>query len=244
MDETEALAKLRWRDPIEEEDREFVLLEGASITIGRASYNDIRIPEQHVSRQHAVVQYREGLFMINDLGSSNGTYVNDQRILKPFPLSAGDKIRLYVPEMDFLALQTGDLEEAEETGQIFVAHDRGGGVLLVTNGPQEGQSFALQLDQITIGRATSNATWEIGLQDPSVSRPHAQIRRSGEQWTLYDLNSSNGTSVNNQRVMKSGCMLTDGDIVTLGASILMFRIGWDAPPADNERGTPTAPFKG
>ena len=53
----EPLAKVIWEDVITEERREYVLTEGATATIGRSSNNDIQIPEQHVSRQHAVIRY-------------------------------------------------------------------------------------------------------------------------------------------------------------------------------------------
>lgn len=109
------VARLQWEDPQTHEKREHLLTEGATATIGRSSNNDIQIAEQHVSRNHAVINYREGVFMVNDLGSSNGTFVNDQAVEAPFPLFAGDEIRLYVPVIRFLAFQTGQLPEGPST---------------------------------------------------------------------------------------------------------------------------------
>ncbi len=225
------LAKIRWVDPLTNDAREFVLTEGATASIGRSSANDIRIAEQHVSRQHCVVRYRDGVFMIHDLKSSNGTFVNDELIAEPYPLFAGDIIRLYVPQLTFMAATTGDLEMAEETGRLIVASlAEGDGSLIITNGPQEGQTVTLQKERVVIGRATSSATWEIAVRDPSVSRPHARLERKDKRWHIYDLGSSNGTTVNNVRVnTKDGYALVDGDTIALGNALLLFRTGWRAP---------------
>jgi pSer/pThr/pTyr-binding forkhead associated (FHA) protein len=225
----EIVATLKWEDPETHEILEYQLATGATITIGRSANNDIQIAEQHVSRQHAVINYRDGVFMINDLNSSNGTFVNDNQVQEPFPLFAGDEIRLYVPIIKFLAYQTGHSPEGPST-VIKATNPAGQGSLIVTNGPQEGQTIPLLLNRITIGRATSNATWEVLLQDPSVSRPHARLEKKEEAWRLTDLGSSNGTRVNNKVVdARFPAMLQDGDTIELGSSVLVFRTGWKSP---------------
>jgi pSer/pThr/pTyr-binding forkhead associated (FHA) protein len=220
----DVLAKLQWTDPDSHEIREYLLVEGSTATIGRSSNNDIQIPEHHVSRQHAVVSYRDGIFMINDLGSSNGTFVNDNRVTEPYPLFAGDEIRLFVPLLRFLA---ADGDEIPEPEGLTIPATTDQCVLLVTNGPQEGQSIPLLVDSVTIGRATVTATWEVLLQDPSVSRPHARLERRGTQWFLVDLGSSNGTRVNSTIVVtQDAYALRDGDTIELGGSVLLFRSHW------------------
>jgi pSer/pThr/pTyr-binding forkhead associated (FHA) protein len=228
MIEPEALAKLVWTDPTGGQRREYVLTEGATVTIGRSSNNDIQIAEQHVSRQHAVITYRQGVFMINDLGSSNATFVNDQKVEEPFPLFAGDVIRLFVPEIRFAPVEADDMAEARKTGSFALpAAPNAQCCLVVTNGPQEGQTIALLLDTLTIGRATTTATWEILLQDQSVSRPHARLKRSSGAWEIFDLGSSNGTYLNSERLeSEQSYPLTNGDTLTLGSSKLLFRVGW------------------
>lgn len=224
----EALAKLVWTDAVQHAQHEYVLVEGATATIGRSSNNDIQIAEQYVSRQHAVIQYREGIFMLSDLGSSNGTFVNDKPIQEPFPLFAGDEIRLYDSVITFMAVRAGDAELAQQSGMLITAASLDGqGSLMITNGPQEGQNIPLLLDTVRIGRATNNAEWEILLQDRSVSRPHAQIEHRDDGWYLRDLSSRNGTRVNGQAVTTDIWQLRDGDTIILGSSILLFRIGWE-----------------
>lgn len=222
-----SLAKITWRHPQTDVVQEFVLTEGATATIGRQAGNDICIPEQHVSRQHAVITYREGIFMIDDLGSANGTFVNDQQLTESFPLASGDVIRLYVPVLYFSAtVSEEDQRQAEEMGTLITATvSTGKGKLIITTGPQEGTTIPLLINMVTIGRATSKANWEVGLQDPSVSRPHARLQLVDSTWVLHDLGSANGTLVNSTVVTEKGRPLRDGDILTLGSTILLFRAG-------------------
>lgn len=225
-DSPRGLAKLTWVDPNTGEEKDFLLMEGVTITIGRSMTNEISIREQHVSRQHAVISYQYGMFMISDLGSVNNTFVNDQELKEPFPLASGDVIRLYVPELRFSSIVTSEDEErARQTGAFILpttnnSHPR----LIVTAGPQEGTEFPITGNRITIGRATANAEWEIGLQDRAVSRPHVKIEREHDSWVLTDLGSSNGTLVNNKLVAQSET-LHDGNVLLIGETTLLFRLG-------------------
>jgi pSer/pThr/pTyr-binding forkhead associated (FHA) protein len=226
-DQPLSLAKIKWTDPKTGETQEYVLTEGATASIGRLDTNDIMIPEQHVSRQHAVINYRDGIFMITDLGSANGTFVNDRQLEAAFPLASGDEIRLYVPVLIFSAVVTPEDEKlAQESGMYIVATtSTGKGKVVITTGPQEGNVIPLLLNRVTIGRATSKANWDIALQDPSVSRPHAQLELVNNIWTITDLGSANGTMVNGTAVTEKGRMLRDGDIIAVGATLILFRGG-------------------
>jgi pSer/pThr/pTyr-binding forkhead associated (FHA) protein len=221
----EGLAKVTWEDPQTLERREFVLAEGATASIGRLPENDISIPERHVSRQHAVITFRDGVFMIADLGSVNGTFINDKRLTSPFPLAHGDKIRLYVPLLGFSAMVSEEeRESARKTGTMIVpASANGRPRLVATTGPHEGTEFTLFDDIITVGRATPDANWDITLNDPAVSRPHCRISKKGDNWSLMDLGSINGTELNGTPVTAVPMTLKDGDVVNIGVSKLMFR---------------------
>ncbi len=65
-----------------------------SYTLGRSRICDIPIPHQYLSRQHSKLEYREGQWWLMDLGSKNGTFVNDRRIAEPTPVKAGDRLRI------------------------------------------------------------------------------------------------------------------------------------------------------
>jgi hypothetical protein len=68
---------------------------GASLRIGRADDNDLPIPSPGISRYHAVIERASTGYTIADLGSANGTSVNDQCIAGPTALHPGDVITLY-----------------------------------------------------------------------------------------------------------------------------------------------------
>ena len=62
------------------------------IEIGRAVDNDIVITSKRVSREHACIRRVGRKWLLEDLGSANGTYLNGERILSPVELRDGDKI--------------------------------------------------------------------------------------------------------------------------------------------------------
>jgi pSer/pThr/pTyr-binding forkhead associated (FHA) protein len=64
-----------------------------TLTVGRSSEADICIPIEEISRQHARLQSTPGGLVVEDLGSANGTFVNDRRIHAPTRLEAGDEVR-------------------------------------------------------------------------------------------------------------------------------------------------------
>ncbi len=227
----DGLAKLTWQDPESGDIREYVLAEGATASIGRLPHNEIHIPERHVSREHAVINFRDGIFMLTDLNSANGTFVNDKRLTDPFPLAHGDVIRLYVPVLNFSAVVTdAEMEQARSTGTLIVPVAAGGTPTLhITSGPQEGAAIPLLTPALTIGRATRNATWDISLQDRTVSRPHCAIRLADDgTWTIVDLGSANGTMVNGIPVQPDEPQpLHDGAVLVIGETTILFRMSSD-----------------
>jgi Protein of unknown function (DUF3662)/FHA domain len=75
-------------------------------------------------------------------------------------------------------------------------------------------------DDATIGRLPE---CDVTLDDPSVSRRHARIWRTGGTWAIQDLGSTNGVKVNGSRVGESD--LTDGDRLQLGSVAMQFSVG-------------------
>lgn len=222
------LAKLIWADPQTAETHEHVLMEGASVTLGRDDCNTICIRERHVAPRHAVIHYRGGAFELVDLGSAYGTFVNDQRLHGAQSLKSGDTIRLYTPLLLFsTTVSPEDQRRAQESGHYTPPPPlppTGNAELTITNGPHEGETIALLLDGITIGRATNSAAWEICLQDPTISRPHARLERDAQGWTIHDLGSSNGTTVNGKTLADPVTRLQNGDVLGVGNTVALFRV--------------------
>jgi pSer/pThr/pTyr-binding forkhead associated (FHA) protein len=70
-----------------------VRLDGTT-TIGRAVECELRLDDTYVSQQHARIFDRGGNWYVEDLGSTNGTFVNEQKLVAPAMLSPGDTIRV------------------------------------------------------------------------------------------------------------------------------------------------------
>jgi pSer/pThr/pTyr-binding forkhead associated (FHA) protein len=76
-------------------------LRPGSLTIGRGGDVDIAIDDRRVSRRHAAVEPAPGGAVLSDAGSTNGTWLNDQRLTGPALLRDGDRIRVGRVELRF-----------------------------------------------------------------------------------------------------------------------------------------------
>ena len=70
-----------------------VRLDG-TLQVGRAEACQIRLPDTYASSFHARIYSRDGSWFVEDLGSTNGTYLNQRRVTAPAELRAGDRIRI------------------------------------------------------------------------------------------------------------------------------------------------------
>lgn len=93
-----------------------------ALTIGRGQSNDVVIVDQRASRDHARIQRQDHHFLLQDLQSTNGTWVNGQKI-EQVRLKDGDKIKIGETQFHFKAPGVGDQE---------IAHFLGGVQLLAT----------------------------------------------------------------------------------------------------------------
>ncbi len=95
----------------------------------------------------------------------------------------------------------------------------GVGLVIVTHGPGEGSRFVLDSDLVSAGR---HPECDLFLDDVTVSRHHAEIRRDEEGYHLRDLGSLNGTYLNRTRT--DDVLLTAGDELQIGRFKLVFLI--------------------
>jgi hypothetical protein len=103
---------------------------------------------------------------------------------------------------------------SREARRIDSAPDRGQ-ALLVGNGRRN----VLGGSRVVIGRSREA---DIVLQDPNISRRHAELRRGDGGWQIVDLGSTNGIKVNGRRV--DNAALRPGDQVTIGVTDLTFEL--------------------
>jgi pSer/pThr/pTyr-binding forkhead associated (FHA) protein len=71
-----------------------------TLQVGRAEACQIRLPDTYASSFHARIYSRDGSWYIEDLGSTNGTYLNQRRITAPAELRAGDKVKIGKTTLD------------------------------------------------------------------------------------------------------------------------------------------------
>ena len=88
--------------------------------------------------------------------------------------------------------------------------------LTMRSGPNPGTVYALDSDQISIGRDSTN---EIPVNDAEVSRHHSRLTFQGGKYVLEDMGSTNGTFVNGQR-LTGPRVLKSGEVVSLGEQIV------------------------
>ncbi|MCB2180034.1 FHA domain-containing protein [bacterium] len=186
-----------------------------SILVGRSPHADLQIPNNFgfVSADHFRVQRQGESFSVTDLESTNGTVLNNQPMapLEPMPLASHSIIRL------------GDDRFGVSIGFTFInPEEKGfadGGFLAAA------PSMVLERpSEITIGRLEDS---DIHLDAPDVSRRHAKITFDGEKFTIQDLNSRNGTYVNNQLVTQA--QLKEDDLIRIGNYLLTFQEGQITP---------------
>ena len=200
------------------------------VSIGRAAECAVILPSTAVSRNHASVYlHDDGRVIIADEGSANGVEVDGKFISKPVVVSERSRITI----SDFsLTLERGETQqvvqrmpqvegvEREELLTVLEARVDAGALLASTSlqlvgrgGPYDGTVFTVDKPLMTVGRVEPS---DVVLDDPSISRQHAQLRlaATADRFTVLDLRSSNGTFVDGQKIKRAEC--ADGSIVRFG----------------------------
>jgi uncharacterized membrane protein YdfJ with MMPL/SSD domain/pSer/pThr/pTyr-binding forkhead associated (FHA) protein len=179
-------------------------LGGDPLSIGRAEAGAGTLGDDpELSRRHAQVFERDGRLFVEDLGSTNGTFVNGNRIQGRIELGPGDKLVVGSTAM-----------ELEGPARV----EEGGAALEVVSGPGKGLRLALGPEPVVIGRE-EEGDGKLG-DDPELSRRHARVYASGGRIAVDDLGSLNGTYVNGRRIDQA-TELEPGDKLWLGNTTLM-----------------------
>ena len=88
----------------------------ACMRIGRGPDVDLEIDDKEMSSAHASISFEAGVFHLTDLGSTNGTLVNDKKVVNQ-ALSPGDRIRIGGPVLQFV------MEKREAAPRVYVLAD-------------------------------------------------------------------------------------------------------------------------
>ena len=204
------------------------------ITLGRATTNDIVLNDNRLSRSHARLECDPASCTLIDLGSSNGSYVNERRVERML-LQPGDLITLggsrFRYELSMPAEEAGmtvidieaDLERAIDQEVLPFAINETNQPRLVVVTPRRTWEVLLgDIDTLSIGRTDAN---QLVLEHPRVSRNHAEVQRRGGIFVLRDLGSSNGTWHGEERVDQ--LILQEGDEFKIGDASIVFKSGFE-----------------
>ena len=224
--------------------REYAIA-GASLVFGRDASCDVVVPGKDVSRRHAEIMQTPKGYLIVD-SSTNGTSVNDARIEGQRLLARADVITIGEEKFRFYADTAAAPSENPQPGPAASAPAAGppptppkgerlretvhgvpsaprpsGAPLasfLVRGGALKGQRLGVKTPVVNIGRADYN---DLVLPDESVSTTHAKLQRREGVWILVDLDSTNGSFVDGDRI-KGEAPLVPGATVRFGDISLVF----------------------
>ncbi|MET1255805.1 FHA domain-containing protein [Aliikangiella maris] len=219
----------------------FSLSDGA--IIGREKAADIVVPMSFVSRQHAKVAIRKDNLFIEDLNSSNGTYVNGERVLscelrngdeikidefkfsvlgpanpsgnKPRTLVKDKKTKKSVEKSAVKSTTNGNVRAAEFNKKVF---------LHGLSKDAEGKVFEITNAENHISRMLGH---HLSTSEKSVSARHVYLIDTELGWEIKNNGASDGLLVNGK--MQSRAVLQDGDEVIVGGTLLKFQSVGDQP---------------
>ncbi|MBZ0277994.1 MAG: FHA domain-containing protein [Anaerolineae bacterium] len=194
------------------------------VMIGSGSKNDIVILDNDVSREHCKLVRVLADYEVHDLNSKHGTFVSGQRLRSPWLLTPGTIIELGDSvTLEYLRGETTEVAQSDMPRQRWSATPSPDSpppveahpFLVLVTGPKPGTIYPLRTGTISLGRDLTN---DILIQDPEISRFHLRLRHTDAGYELEDLNSTNGTLINGERV-KGKVLLNVEDIVQVGTMV-------------------------
>jgi ABC-type multidrug transport system ATPase subunit len=185
-----------------------------AVIIGRGPEARIRCTDSRVSRRHLVVRSEHGGWLVEDPGSSNGTFRNGDRVER---LVLHEAVTLHLGDPSSGVVVELEPDRGDETVIVDAAAMRlDDGSTRLYQAPPPASS-----DTVRIGRSADN---DLVLEDLQVSRHHAELSRDASgDWVLVDLGSHNGTFVNGSRITRE--RLAETDLVSFAGQLLRFAGG-------------------
>ncbi len=161
------------------------------LSIGKNNTNDVVIKNDAVKEFHAQILLRGEKVFLKDITGNNGCYVNEKKI-EEAELKAGDIIKLNSVEMEVL-----DGKHLSK-GKSKPKSSENGWSLISNNSWLEGQAFQLS-GKCIIGRGMN---CDITIPGTHLSRQHCELTVKGTRLHVKDLGSSNGTFINEKKVVE------------------------------------------
>ncbi|MEJ2533730.1 MAG: FHA domain-containing protein [Halioglobus sp.] len=187
----------------------------------------------HLSRRHARIFMEDGGLYVADLGSRNGTRLNDKPVeFRPVRLLPGDKLS-FASQLDYEVAIRGQ-EEASATAAPDLS-------LTLQPVDDEAGQEPIVVSRFPFLVSKSDPAFSASAASDYLSRRHAHFFiRGGKLW-LEDLGSTNGTFLNGERLDEHARPLADGDTVVFGGGQCGYRVqrasgatAGEAPADDDE----------
>lgn len=207
----------------------------SEIVIGRDEGVDVVIPTPAVSRRHAKLSMEGNGYVIEDLGSSNGTFVNGERLRARKALNAGDEIKL--GQAITLSYTAPATQESQKTAvrpapakpsqpahlmQTMIGEEpvvRSGTALgpprlVVTIAGEKQQTYTLTSQSLSIGRVEGN---DIVIPSQIVSSRHARLDKVDGGYQVSVIPEAKNPMLFEGRPLEGPRVLRHGDLLRLGS---------------------------
>lgn len=222
--------------------RKFSLEDGDKLSIGRGKEADIVIDNTAISRKHISIESTSGIFLVSDLGSTNGTFVNNKKITENEPVSDSDQIKFGKFHLQSASSTDSNARIADSISAIQMDLDEE--TVFVTSGhsasPQNSADFAPDEMQTKLTVISGNASPRlVGItgknsvkvgKDKScdiivpgffVAKAQFYIFKRNSKYILVPQNSWAGTFVNDFKISDE-VTLHKGDIIRIRHTSIRF----------------------
>ncbi len=200
----------------------FGIRPGESVVLGRGTDADVRLDNPAVSRRHARLHRLPDGYAVEDLGSRNGTFVNDRPVACWVEVGPGDRIRVGKFVLERVPVAPPGPEADQEAT-----------VLLRPSRPSEVPRFRLTVEAgsatpgrvvldprrpVRIGRAPY---CDLRVRGWGVAPVHCSVERRDGAWVFVPLGRWRGARVNGRRV-RDAVSLRPGDAIRVAGATLRF----------------------
>lgn len=206
---------------VNENDSSVIDIDRWETSIGKSKSNDIVLPQEDISRFHAVIAKKQKEWVITDTFSKTGVLVNDERVEGQAVIEDGDIITIGTIPLKFLCAEalSDELKTQirNEAAQMNNQVNRNIAYAVLVDAKTR-RPIYLRKKDVLIGRS-DDADIQINLD--TVSGRHARIHLTSRGWALSDLNSHNGTKLNGRYITEPQ-LIFDMDMITFGDRVFIF----------------------
>ncbi len=182
------MLKLQFRD----RRQEAIWLVDPLFTVGSDKKNSLVVNDTSIAKSHANIRNNNNNITIEPLEPSAAIYINNEKISGIRPLTAGDTIKLGNIELDVIDPQSTQYKSAIGMSPSTTSEWK----IKSTASWMENKTFPIE-GKTTLGR---EASCDISIPVEHLSRRHVELNVKGGKLIVKDLNSSNGTFLNGQRI--------------------------------------------